>query len=145
LRLVVAAVAFAALLILLVIAFSWHSPYLRRSDVVGTYVAKYPSGTERLELKRDGTFVQEVVLKVPQDTVTRSGTWTFNEATQTLMIRDCMRVGREGDISPTFRTDLGCFLPVERSAVFFGPITLTGGTYPVTGLWSSPVGLRKVD
>jgi hypothetical protein len=145
LRLVGGGVALAALALLLVAVLAWHSPHLDRSDIVGMYVAEYPSGTERLELKPDGTFVQEVVLKEPQDTVTRAGTWTFDEATQMLMMRDCMLVRRDGDVSPTFRTDLGCFLPVERSGVFFGPITLSGGTDPVTGLWSSPEGLRKVD
>ena len=136
----------ASAILLLWGLFSWFTPHFERPDVVGVYVAKYPSGTETLELKDDGTFLQEVVPEEPQaaSPVARTGTWTFDEETQTLRIPDCMLVHRDGDIRPTFRTDSGCFFPVERLGVFFGPITLGGDSYPVTGIWSSPAGLRKV-
>jgi hypothetical protein len=109
--------------------FSWCLPHFDRSDVVGVYVAKYPSGTETIELKEDGTFLQEVVLKEPQDTtpVTRTGAWTVDEREQTVTMPGCMAVYGRGDISPTFRTDFAaCTFPVEREQLFFGPITLSG-------------------
>jgi len=109
--------------------FSWCTPHFDRSDVVGVYVAKYPSGTETLELKEDGTYLQEVVLKEPQDNtpVTRVGTWTFDEEAQIVSAPNCMPVLGEGDINPDFRTDFGaCDFPVEREGLFFGPITLSG-------------------
>lgn len=71
--------------------FSWCTPHFARADVVGVYVANYPSGTETIELKEDGTFLQEVVLKEASGAtpVVRMGTWKFDEETQTLNIPDC--------------------------------------------------------
>lgn len=115
------------------------TPHFDRSDIVGVYVGKYPSGTETLELREDGTFLQEVVLKEPQDTtpVARTSTWTFDEQEQMVRVPDCMAARRRGDINPTFRTDIGgCFFPVEREHLFWGDITLSGDANIV---------LRKVD
>jgi YD repeat-containing protein len=119
--------------------FSWCTPHFDRSDLVGVYERKYPSGTERLELREDGTFLQEVILKDPQDStpVARTGTWTFDEQPQIVRIPGCMPVYGAGGINPTFRTDLSdCALPVERQGIFFGPITLSG---------DANIALRKVD
>jgi hypothetical protein len=115
--------------------FSWFRPHFDRSDVLGVYVAKYPSGTETIELKEDGTFLQEVALKEQQNAtpVTRTGAWTFDEDEQTVTLPGCMPVARMGDISPTFQTALGhCTFPVERAQIFFGVITLSGDRFPPT-------------
>jgi hypothetical protein len=125
--------------LLLWVLFSSCTPRFERSELVGVYVAKYPSGTETLELKEDGTFLHKVVLKDPQDStpVTRTGTWAFDEHAQIVSIPGCMAVRGRGDINPTFRTDLSdCALPVERQGIFFGPITLSGDANII---------MRKVD
>ncbi len=99
-------------------------------------MAKYHSGTEVLSLSADGTFLQEVMLKEPQDgaPITRTGSWTWDESRQSLNIADCMAVndGR-GDIRPTFQTDSGCAFPLEHKWGFFGQLLL--GDRDSSPLW----------
>ena len=107
--------------------FAWCSPHFDRLDLVGVYVAKYPSGTETLTLKPDGTFLQEVTLKEPQDStpITRVASWTWDESPQRLRLHDGMAVNDGfGDISPTFRTDSGGDYGAERKWWFFGQLLL---------------------
>lgn len=119
--LVAAGLVLAALL-------AWCSPHFDRSDLVGVYVAKYPSGTETLTLKPDGTFLQEVTLKEPQDgaPVTRGGTWTWDEPAQRLRLHNCMPVSDpSGNIRPDFQTaPPGCDTGAERKWWFFGQLLL---------------------
>jgi hypothetical protein len=118
--------------------FSWCTPQFDRSDIVGVYVGKFPWGTATLDLREDGTFLQEVVLKDTQDTtpVTRTGTWTFDDPAQTIRIPECIPVLGMGDINPTFRTDFGCAFVPEREHLFYGDIMLAA---------YSNVEIRKVD
>lgn len=109
--------------------FAWFLPHYDRSDIVGVYVANYSSGTETLTLNADGTFLQEVVLKEPQDStpITRTGTWTWDESEQRVSLRNCMALNDgHGDIRPTFRTDAGCSWPAEPEWWFFGRLLLGG-------------------
>jgi hypothetical protein len=117
----------AAGLVLVALFLAGVSPHFDRSDLIGVYVAKYPSGTETLTLKPDGTFLQEVTLKEPQDStpVTRTGSWTWDESAQRLRLHDGMAVNDGfGDISPTLRTDSGGDTGAERKWWFFGQILL---------------------
>lgn len=113
------------------------SPDMDRSDLLGTYVAEYESGTETLILKADGTFYQEVVLDDPADSspVTRRGEWDWYDETY-VRVPNCMGVGDGfGDIREDFRTASGCIWSPARS-LFSGKIYLGDiGTAP----------LRKVD
>ena len=107
--------------------FAWCSPHFDRSDLVGVYVAKYPTGTETLTLNADGTFLQEVTLKEPPDStpVTRTGSWTWDESAQYLRLDNGMPVNDgSGDISPTFQTGSGGDYPLERRWWFFGQLLL---------------------
>jgi len=101
------------------------------------YVAKYPSGTETLTLKPDGTFLQEVTLKKPQNStpVTRTGSWTWDESRQSLYLANCMPVSDgSGDIRPAFQTDpSGCGTGAERKWWFFGQLLL--GDRDSAALW----------
>ncbi len=111
------------------VLFSWFLPEFDRSDVVGIYVAKYPSGTETLTLNANGTFLQEVVLKEPQDStpITRTGTWTWAESEQRVRLPNCMIVNDgHGDIRPAFRDDAGCSFQPGREWWFFGQLLLGG-------------------
>jgi hypothetical protein len=47
--------------------------------VYGTYTADYGLASEKLTLSPDGSFVQEVKLKVESKTWTSRGTWQFDE------------------------------------------------------------------
>jgi len=120
----------------LVLVASW-SPHFERSDLVGVYVAKYPSGTETLTLKPDGTFLQEVRLKEPRHStpVTRSGYWTWDESRQYLDLHDGMAVNDgSGEISPTFQTGVGGgSFPLDRKWWFFGQLYL--GVRESAPLW----------
>lgn len=122
--------------LVLVALYAWCSPHFDRPDVVGVYVAKYPSGTETLTLNADGTFLQEVTLKEPPDStpVTRVGSWTWDESDQRLRLPNCMAVNDgHGDIRPTFQTDSGCGFPLTRKWWFFGQLLL--GDRGTTPLW----------
>ena len=46
--------------------------------LVGTYVADYKIATEKVILKGDGTFLQNVKIKSNGPTNTASGTWTYD-------------------------------------------------------------------
>jgi hypothetical protein len=48
---------------------------VKRDQVVGVYEASFDKGRERLELKRDGTYVQE--FQSPQRTIQHIGRWTI--------------------------------------------------------------------
>lgn len=129
-----AAVAAAGILLLVVgglfvaALFAWCLPHFDRSDLVGVYVAKYPTGTETLTLKADGTFLQEVVLKEAREDppITWAGVWTWDESDQRLRLDNGMPVNNGfGDISPTFQSEGGAgSYPVERKWVFFGQLLL---------------------
>jgi len=116
---------------------AWCSPHFDRSDLVGVYVAEYPTGTETLTLKPDGTFLQEVVLKEPLDStpITRVGPWTWDESAQRLRLDNCMAVGDGfGNISPTFQTDAGGLdTGAEREWWLFGQLLL--GDRDTAPLW----------
>lgn len=108
--------------------FAWCLPHFGESVLVGVYLARYHSGTETLTLSADGTFLQEVMLKEPQDgaPITRTGSWTWDESKQTLRLFDCMDVNNgSGDINPAFRSEgSGCSYTAERRWWFFGQILL---------------------
>ena len=98
----------AAGLVLVALFLIGVSPHFDRSDLVGVYVAKYPSGTETLTLRPDGTFLQEVTLKGPQGStpITGVGSWAWDESAQRLRLDNCWGVNDGfGDISPTFQTE----------------------------------------
>ena len=62
--------------------------------VYGTYKASYPFGTDTITLNRDGSFVQEVVMK-GQVPVTLSGKWEF-DARGSRVNFDCLMMLEDG-------------------------------------------------
>ncbi len=48
------------------------------SELYGTYNADYSVAKEKLTLNKDGTFVQEVMLKAASKIDVQKGTWTYN-------------------------------------------------------------------
>lgn len=49
-----------------------------QSELYGVYVADYKVAREKLTLNKDGTFVQEVILKATGKVDVAKGTWTYN-------------------------------------------------------------------
>lgn len=137
-RVVIGVVTGGVVLLIIVVvgvwAFvTWWRPGFDRGDVVGVYVAHYVSGTETLTLREDGTFLQEV-LQESDGPEARSGTWTWDTASESVIIPDCMAVndGR-GNIRDDFRTASGCGLSVEKKWWFFGQLLL--GDRDSSPLW----------
>jgi NlpE N-terminal domain len=130
----------AAGLVFFVALLVWGLPHFERSDLIGVYVAKYPTGTQTLTLNEDGNFLQEVKLKKPPDSApfTQIGSWTWDESAQRLRMDNCWGVNDGlGNISPTFQTEAGrCDYPLTRRWWFFGQLLLGDED-------SAP--LRKVD
>jgi hypothetical protein len=71
----------AALFLVLVFVFLSFTPLLYsvsdQSKLYGTYVADNEFVRERLTIKEDGTFIQEVTLKASSKVDTAKGTWTY--------------------------------------------------------------------
>jgi len=89
---------------------------VEESDVAGVYVAHFKSGSEKLQLQRDGSFVQQVLV---QGVETRSfGTWTYERTdgvVAVIHLTDCLAVSDGfGDIRAGFATQQGgCRFPVR--------------------------------
>lgn len=97
----------------------------QKSDLYGTYVAKYHTGTERLTINKDGSFSQEVTLESSREPVENTGSWTWDASTHFVYLAGCLSVndGR-GGIRPDFATGpRGCSFPLERRW-FFGRLLL---------------------
>ena len=51
-----------------------------RDELIGTYLAEYTFGTDKLELKSDGTYTQEINLKEERKVLRGDGRWTYNQS-----------------------------------------------------------------
>lgn len=99
---------------------------VHQSDLYGEYIAKFQSGTERLVLNRDGTYVQQVSLARGGEPVVNTGSWIWDGSDKSVLLRDCLGVNDgHGDIRPDFAVNRGgCGLSVERKWIFFGQLSL---------------------
>ena len=59
------------------------------TDLYGDYVATYKNGTERLTLRSDGTYSQEVRLD-GSEAVVNAGTWEHDQRDNSVLLRDCI-------------------------------------------------------
>ncbi len=65
---------------------------LKEEDLYGTYVAKYPFGTEKLVLKAHGEFTQEVDIIGDDKIISTRGYWRFNAAMQDVSLEGSLQV-----------------------------------------------------
>ena len=105
------------------------------SDVVGSYTAHFNSATERVTLRRDGTYSQEVETEGGQSPVTNSGTWVLSD--RDVIFDHCLVLNDGGDdIRPGYATPGTCMYRAERAWYFFGQMRLGS---------DNPHVLRKAD
>jgi hypothetical protein len=61
---------------------------ITQSDLIGTYVADYPSAKEKLTLLAGGKFIHQVTLKSNSQVLETNGTWTFNATGRRISFED---------------------------------------------------------
>jgi hypothetical protein len=83
---------------MLAVLFSACSLQVEKSDVAGAYVAHFKSGTETLQLHRDGSFVQRVLVRGVE--ALNYGTWKYERTdgvVAVLYLTNCLSVERLRD------------------------------------------------
>ena len=68
-------------------------------EVEGSYIAEYEFGTDRLEIKPDGTYTQEIKLKADRTVLRGGGRWKYDEITHRVD-RALREHGRSSDSIP---------------------------------------------
>ena len=103
------------------------SPPQSAADVQGAYVANYAFGTDRIILRADGTFRQEIAVRSQQDTAVATGTWEYEltghrVALGKVYLHGCMTFADGfGRMRPNYRELVPfCAYPLEREN-FVGP------------------------
>ena len=91
---------FGFLLILLVIMPACTQ--VKEKDLYGTYIAKYSFGTEKLILKPNGEYIQEISLKGETKTLIHKGNWSYDAEFRTLNQENPLDVA---DISGRLKKD----------------------------------------
>lgn len=51
-----------------------------KDELLGTYVAEYEFGTDKLELRSDGTYTQEITLKEGEKVIRGDGKWSYDRS-----------------------------------------------------------------
>jgi len=65
---------------------------VKKSDLTGRYVAKYPFGTDRISLKANGEYAQEFTPKTGNKVATTKGRWSYDQATGYVTFENCLIV-----------------------------------------------------
>jgi hypothetical protein len=102
---------------------------LRDPELYGTYVATYANGTQKLTLRQDGTFVQEVRMDGIDSAVINSGTWQHSHPSNRPDLVDLKNCFAVNDGFGRIRADFaarrgGCSLTVERRFLVAGQLRL---------------------
>ena len=109
----------------LLISLGACSLKLERGDVIGEYVANYPFGVERLQLKPDGTYMQTVTLKGKTAGTGHSGTWDYAPTRDLVVVHGPLQFGDPfGKLNPNYEVPMkGTWnLTVSKT---FGNVSLT--------------------
>ena len=95
------------------------------SELFRIYIANYRVAKEKLVLKEDGTFAQEVTVKANSQVATSRGSWRYNATTGYVTFRSgfMLAVDGSGNLKPDYaRPAAGLvILPAES---FFGRVQL---------------------
>ena len=57
-------------------------------EIPGEYIAEYDFGTDGLTLKPDGSYTQEIRVKVRQELLRASGTWRYDQSESRITLSD---------------------------------------------------------
>lgn len=97
----VSSFALVAFIVLLLLGFSQQVTF---DDVVGLYRARYPFGSEELELARDGTYLQSVLINGQTTPTMNKGHWRFYKEDPNVDLLEPMTVvGDWGRLNPSYR------------------------------------------
>jgi hypothetical protein len=61
-------------------------------EVVGNYKLRYPYGTEELQLNKDGTYVQTILIDSEKTPKTNKGSWEFDKEESEVVLNDALVV-----------------------------------------------------
>ncbi len=96
-------------------------------DVYGKYVARYRFGTDTLELKKDGDYVQSAEIEGRGNLLVNRGKWEFDSEEQVVRLHGCLLLSDGfGALRSDYAVPLpgGCTYPVERAYAISGQIRL---------------------
>jgi len=100
------------------------SPRVTFDEVVGVYKVRYPYGTEELQLAKNGTYVQSVLIDGETTPKTNKGRWEFDKEESKVILIDAMIVDNFfGHLKPSYwKIEVGLSIfPVKKS---FGKVSL---------------------
>lgn len=111
------------LFICLILCFTACSKIKDKPELFGSYVADYNIAKEKLTLSKDGTFVQEVVLKATSKRDTTNGKWGFDRKMGYVSLQNYMAVlNGFRQLNPDYSRKLtSAYLPAET---LFDSITI---------------------
>jgi hypothetical protein len=103
---------------------------LSTEEVYGTYVAKYPFGTDVLKLNRDGSFVQTIDIE-SEPTQTAKGQWSFDPKNSYAKFYGLMIVDDgNGRLSHTWRTPTPTLVLMDLERHGFKVVMESAAAYP---------------
>ena len=103
------------------------------SELYGTYVAKYSFGVEKLSLKPNGEYIQEVSIKGNPEVVTHKGNWRYDSEDQYpwpdgyVILEDALSITDGfGRLKKDYDIPISgsIITPVERHFLFWGRIEI---------------------
>ena len=68
------------------------SPKVTSDELAGVYKVRYPYGTEELQLAKDGTYIQSVLIDGESTVKTNKGRWEFKKEESKVILTDAMIV-----------------------------------------------------
>src|SRR5258706_13561363 len=80
----------ASLLVLSMLLTACSS--VKSEDLVGQYIAYYPFGTERVTLNADGTYSQDIRLKLNNQRLDHIGRWRYSAEDTYVELEDALDV-----------------------------------------------------
>lgn len=73
----------------LLLLLAYGTSTVKKSEIKGVYVANYSFGVEKINLKADGIYFQQMTVNGDQKTYEKSGAWKFDPETNYITIENC--------------------------------------------------------
>jgi hypothetical protein len=96
-----------------------------RTDLGGEYIARYSFGTDRIILREDGTYLQEIVVQGDPEEAVQTGKWEYDSDSRgpfdlgTVYLYGCLGLNDGfGGLKRNYRQPSSiCSFPVERESL----------------------------